>query len=63
MKQHLVDTYKQVELTQQQIDTLYFRLKYYVTTSANVDRLLELNRSQVEEYKEELELIKKLALI
>ena len=59
MKQHLVDTYKQVELTQQQIDRLYFDLRDYVKTIADVDRLGELTPSQKEIFKIELELIQK----
>jgi hypothetical protein len=59
MKQHLVDTYKQVELTQSQIDMLYFNLVHYVKTLADVDRLHDLNITQQQMFKTELELIKK----
>ena len=48
-----------VELTQQQIDRLYFNLKDYVKTLAEVDRLTELTQTQQELFKIELELIKK----
>jgi hypothetical protein len=48
-----------VELTQQQIDRLYFNLKDYVKTLADVDRLTELTQTQQELFKIELELIKK----
>jgi len=48
-----------VELTQNEIDRLYFDLRDYVKTLANVDKLSELTRSQVEIFKIELELIKK----
>lgn len=48
-----------IELTQQQIDKLYFALKDYVKISNNVDYLNELNEFEKEEFKTELELIKK----
>ena len=48
-----------VELTQNQIDLLYFNLKYYVKTLADVDKLNELTTQQEQMYKTELELIKK----
>jgi hypothetical protein len=48
-----------IELTQQQIDRLYFNLKDYVKTLAEVDRLTELTQTQQELFKIELELIKK----
>lgn len=51
-----------IELTQQQIDRLYFSLKDYVKTSADVDRLRDLNTSQQEMFKIELELIKKFSI-
>jgi len=59
MKQHLVDTYKQVELTQQQIDRLYFNLKDYVKVLADVDRLTELTEQDKTMLQTELELIEK----
>jgi len=59
MKQHLVDTYKQVELTQQQIDRLYFNLKDYVKVLADVDRLTELTEQDKTMLQTELELIQK----
>ena len=59
MEQHLVDTYKQVELTQQQIDKIYFTLVDYVKTQNYVDRLYKLSPDQKEEYKTELEIINK----
>ena len=52
-----------VELTQQQIDRLYFDLRDYVKTLADVDKLSELTRSQLEIFKIELELIKKFSKI
>lgn len=48
-----------VELTQREIDRLYFDLKDYVKTLYNVDRLNELSENEKEECKIELELIKK----
>ena len=48
---------KTIQLTQQQIDRLYFSLKDYVKTSADVDRLNDLTPSQKEIYKNELEII------
>ena len=48
-----------VELTQKEIDRLYFDLKDYVKTLYNVDRLNELTESNKEECKIELELINK----
>ena len=61
MLQHKINTMK-IELTQQQIDRLYFSLKDYVKTSADVDRLRDLNTSQQEMFKIELELIKKFSI-
>ena len=48
-----------VELTQREIDRLYFDLKDYVKTLYNVDKLNELSESDKEECKIELELINK----
>ena len=48
-----------IELTQKEIDRLYFTLKDYVKILNDVDRLGELNISQQEMYKSELDLIKK----
>jgi len=52
---------KTIQLTQQQIDRLYFSLKDYVKTSADVDRLNDLTPSQKEIYKNELEIILQLS--
>lgn len=52
-----------IELTQQQIDRLYFDLLDYVKTLADVDKLSELTRSQLEIFEIELELIKKFSEI
>jgi hypothetical protein len=48
-----------VELTQREIDRLYFDLKDYVKVLYDVDRLNELSESDKKECKIELELIKK----
>ena len=48
-----------VELTQREIDRLYFNLKDYVKVLYNVDRLNELTESNKEECKIELDLIEK----
>lgn len=48
-----------VELTQREIDRLYFDLKDYVKVLYNVDRLNELTENEKEECKIELNLIEK----
>jgi len=48
-----------VELTQKEIDRLYFDLKNYIKVLFNVDKLNELTQDQKEECKIELELIEK----
>ena len=48
-----------VELTQKEIDRLYFDLKNYVKVLYNVDRLNELTENEKEECKIELQLIEK----
>ena len=48
-----------IELTQQQIDKLYFNLVDYVKIQTDVDRLHNLNITQQEMFKTELSLIKK----
>tara|TARA_R100000231_G_C5188272_1_gene123445 strand:+ start:273 stop:464 length:192 start_codon:yes stop_codon:yes gene_type:complete len=59
MKIDLEDKNMKVELTQKEIDRLYFTIKDYIKIVNDVDRLNELNISQQEMYKSELELIKK----
>lgn len=54
-----IQTQMKVELTQQQIDRMYFDLKDYVKTLANIDKLSELTETQKELFKIELELINK----
>ena len=48
-----------VELTQKEIDRLYFDLKDYLKVLYNVDRLNELTENEKEECKIELNLIEK----
>ena len=48
-----------VELTQKEIDRLYFDLKDYVKVLYNVDKLNELTENEKEESKIELNLIEK----
>ena len=48
-----------VNLTQKEIDIIYFRLKDYIKISNNVDYLNELTEVDKEEFKVELELINK----
>lgn len=48
-----------VELTQREIDRLYFDLKDYVKVLYNVDKLNELTESDKKESKIELNLIEK----
>ena len=52
-----------VELTQKEIDRLYFTIKDYIKIVNDVDRLNELNITQQEMYKEELKLLNKLSKI
>ena len=56
---NLEDKSIKVELTQREIDRIYFDLKDYVKTLYYVDRLKDLSESDKEEYKIELELIEK----
>ena len=48
-----------VNLTQKEIDIIYFRLKDYIKISNNIDYLKELTEVENEEFKVELELIEK----
>ena len=50
---------KNVQLTQKQIDRMYFNLKDYVKALAEVEKLSELNIVQQQEFEIELNLIKK----
>jgi len=59
MKINLEDKNMKVELTQREIDRLYFDLKDYVKVLYNVDRLNELTENEKEECKIELNLIEK----
>ena len=59
MKINLEDKNMKVELTQKEIDRLYFDLKDYIKTLYYVDRLNELSESDKKECKIELDLIEK----
>ena len=50
---------KTIQLTQEQIDKIYFTLVDYVKRQNDTDRLYLLSVGQQEEYKTELELIEK----
>lgn len=52
-------TNMKVDLTQKEIDIIYFRLKDYIKISNNVDYLNKLTEVDKEEFKVELELINK----
>ena len=51
------------ELTQNEIDRLYFILKDYIKIINDVDKLNELNINQQEMYNTELKLLNKLSKI
>ena len=60
MKEHffnIVDDMKAINLTQQQIDTIYFTAKNFIKHTAEVDRLYELTDLQKVDYKNELEIL------
>ena len=60
MKQHFVDVIngmKAINLTQQQIDTIYFTAKNFIKHTADVDSLYELTDLQKVDYKNELEIL------
>jgi hypothetical protein len=48
-----------VELTQREIDRIYFDLIDYVKTSCYVDKLKDLSLNDKKEYRIELDLIEK----
>ena len=50
-----------VELTQNEIDRLYFTLKDYIKMVNDVDKLNELNITQQEMYNTDLKLLNKLS--
>jgi predicted nucleotide-binding protein (sugar kinase/HSP70/actin superfamily) len=50
---------KTIQLTQQQIDRLYFSLKDYIKTIADIDKLSDLTSTEREIFRIELELIEK----
>ncbi len=45
---------KAIQLTQQQIDTIYFTAKNFIKHTANVDSMFELDEQQKIDYKNEL---------
>ncbi len=59
MKMNLEDKSMKVELTQREIDRIYFDLIDYVKTSCYVDKLKDLSLNDKEEYRIELDLIEK----
>ena len=50
-----------IELTQNEINRLYFTLKDYIKMVNDVDKLNELNITQQEMYNTELKLLNKLS--
>ena len=52
---------KTIQLTQEQIDKIYFTLVDYVKRQNDVDRLYELSPDQDKAYETELEIINKFA--
>ena len=50
---------KTIKLTQQQIDRLYFSLKDYIKTIADIDKHSDLTSTEREIFRIELELIEK----
>ena len=54
---------KTMQLTPEQMDRLYFSLVNYIKIKNSVDRLYELSPDQEKEYKTELEVINKLAML
>ena len=60
MKEHffnIVDNMKAINLTQQQIDTIYFTAKNFIKHTADVDSMYELTDLQKIDYKNELEIL------
>ncbi len=48
-----------IELTEKEIDRVYFTIKQYVKNNCDVDYLSEMSNDQNDDWKNELELIKK----
>ena len=48
-----------VELTQKEIDVIYFTMKGYIKNLYNIDYLVELTDEQSENWKSEINIIKK----
>lgn len=54
-----IQTQMKIELTQNEIDKIYFTLVDYIKIENDVDKLHDMNITQQVMYKTELELIKK----
>ena len=52
-----------IELTEKEIDRVYFTIKQYVKNNCDVDYLLEMSKDQKDDWRDELELIKKFSRI
>ncbi len=52
-----------IELTQKEIDNIYFTIKQYVKNNCDVDYLSEMSNDQNSDWKNELELIEKFSKI
>jgi hypothetical protein len=48
-----------VELTQKEVDLIYFTIKQYVKNNCDVDFLIEMSNDQTDSWKNELDLIEK----
>ena len=48
-----------VELTQKEIDRIYFTIKQYVKNHCDIDYLSEMSNEEIDDWKDELELIEK----
>ena len=46
-----------IELTQQQIDTIYFTAKNFIKHTADVDSMFELTEQQKVDYRNELQIL------
>ena len=52
-----------IELTEKEIDRIYFTIKQYVKNNCDIDYLLEMSSDQKDDWRDELELIKKFSRI
>tara|TARA_R100000664_G_C2629056_1_gene59479 strand:+ start:316 stop:483 length:168 start_codon:yes stop_codon:yes gene_type:complete len=48
-----------IELTQREIDRIYFTIKQYVKNHCDIDYLSEMSNEEIDDWKDELELIEK----